>query len=93
MTRSEILSAAKAKVCVERQAEYGDATEMHERIAQAWSAVLGDTVTSYQVALCMVALKICRATQAQDPDSLIDAAGYAALAAEMTPSPTQQLKG
>lgn len=65
----------------DREKSYGNPVAMHERIAGIWSAVLDKPVTAYEVALCMVGLKLARATKnASDPDSLIDAHGYAEIA-------------
>lgn len=65
----------------DRENQYGNPAEMHERIALIWSGILNHKVTAYEVALCMSGLKLARATKnAEDPDSLIDAHGYAEIA-------------
>lgn len=65
----------------DREKQYGNPVEMHERIAEIWSGILDHPVTGYEVALCMTGLKLARATKnPTDPDSLIDAHGYAEIA-------------
>lgn len=65
----------------DREKQYGNPVEMHNRIAEIWSGILNHPVTGYEVALCMTGLKLARATKnASDPDSLIDAHGYAEIA-------------
>lgn len=65
----------------DREKSYGNPVEMHERIAKIWSGILNVKVDAYEVALCMAGLKLARATNnADDPDSLIDAHGYAEIA-------------
>ena len=65
----------------DREKSYGNPIQMHNRIAQIWSALLNKPVTAYEVALCMTGLKLARATKnASDPDSLVDAHGYTEIA-------------
>ena len=65
----------------EREKQYGDPMEMHNRISWLWSGILNTEVSAYQVALCMAALKLARATRnPSDPDSLIDVHGYVEIA-------------
>lgn len=75
------MSEYENDILEERQKNYGNPVEMHNRIAKIWSGVLNHPVTGYEVALCMAGLKIARATKnADDPDSLIDAHGYTEIA-------------
>jgi len=61
-----------------RQDEYGHPYADFARIAALWSPLLGVPVTSQQVGLCMIALKMARLCHsAFHRDSLIDIAGYA----------------
>ena len=84
MTREEILIEAHELVTATRAGEYGDAHQMHVRIAAMWSALLGYPVASWQVALMMAALKLARLAHApQHRDSWVDAAAYAAIGAEL----------
>ena len=79
-----ILEEAADLISGERRDKYGDAIESYERIAQAWSAAVFDRpVTPVQVVAAMAVLKLCRFRTSGDRDSLVDLAGYAALAAEI----------
>lgn len=86
MKIKDVLERAEQVVLVDRQKEYNQVskTEMHSRIAEAWSATLGRMVTPHEVALCMVQLKVIRAAcQPGHEDSYVDACGYMAIAAEI----------
>ena len=85
MNRNEILDTAKTLINGDRAATHGDAYEMHEVIAEMWSAILGFSVSPMRVALMMAALKLARASQnpADHADNWVDACGYIALAGEM----------
>lgn len=77
----EIMSEFENDILKDREKQYGNPVEMHNRIAEIWSGILNHPVTGYEVALCMTGLKLARATKnASDPDSLIDAHGYAEIA-------------
>lgn len=57
---------------------YGSMRENHRRIAQQWSATVGQRVTAEQAALMMCQLKISRLIQSPDhADSIHDLVGYA----------------
>lgn len=87
MTPDDVLDEAKQLISGERKDTYGDATETHRRIGQAWSAVLGlsdRTIEPHEVALMMICLKAIRASRTADhKDSWVDLAGYAALGGAM----------
>ena len=86
MKIKDVLERAEQVVLVDRQKEYNQVskTEMHSRIAEAWSATLGRMVTPHEVALCMVQLKVIRAAcQPGHEDSYVDMVGYASIAAEI----------
>lgn len=61
----------------DRQEDYGDPSINLARIARLWSVLLGVTVTSEQVGLCLIAVKISRQIHKHKPDNLTDIAGYA----------------
>lgn len=85
MIRAQILADAGHLINSVRAREYGDASEMHTRIAAIWSALLGHPVMPCQVALLMIGLKLARlAHSPQHKDSWVDAAAYAALGAELS---------
>ena len=84
MNSPRILHEA-AQVIAERSKTYGDAREAMATIAARWSLTLGHPVTSAEVVLCMIDLKLTRL--ARDPtyqDSILDIAGYAAVLHEVT---------
>ena len=86
MKIKDVLERAEQVVLMDRQKEYNQVskTEMHSRIAEAWSATLGRMVTPHEVALCMVQLKVIRAAcQPGHEDSYVDMVGYATIAAEI----------
>jgi hypothetical protein len=60
----------------ERRNDYGSPLESFTRIAKLWSVVLGVDITPEQVSLCMIQLKVARAMNGMQRDSLVDIAGY-----------------
>ena len=83
MNSGNILGRAQYLLAEDRQDTYGDARDTHQKIADMWSMILGCPVRPHQVAMCMVAVKLVRATKSPaHADSYIDAAAYAALAGE-----------
>lgn len=83
-TRDEVLERAGELINGDRADDYGDAAENFGRIAELWSATLGNEVTPEQVALCMAQVKISRlAHTTSHIDSWVDLIGYAALGAEL----------
>ena len=67
-----------------RRAEYGEPVDLFERVAVRWSQVLRTRVTSAQVILCLVDLKVARlAHDSRHLDSITDVAGYAGCLAEV----------
>ena len=84
MTPETLLQHA-ASVLAERRATYGDPAASMAMVAARWSVTLGHPVTSTEVVLCMIDLKLARLTH--DPkhlDSALDVIGYAALLPEVT---------
>lgn len=73
----DILHEAYRLTTGERNNSYGPPTQDFERTAKIWSAVLGKEVTAAEVALCMIGLKISRATWSDKRDNYVDIAGYA----------------
>ncbi len=67
----------------QRRTDYGGVKESFGRIAKLWSAALDHEVTAEQVGLCMVLLKVSRAAQGFQRDSLVDIAGYAGCIAKI----------
>ena len=82
--RQNVLKTAGDLIDGDRARDYGDAYEMHKRIAAGWSQVLGVDVKAHEVALCMAWLKISRLVETPShADSYVDAVAYMALAAEI----------
>ena len=61
----------------DRQKDYGNPADDFVKTAKIWSAILGCEVSSEQVALCMIGVKISRLCNAYKEDSVVDIAGYA----------------
>lgn len=88
MTRPEILDAAKACVCGQREQDYGKPEDNFRLIANLWNAYLGlegfNEITPLDVAMMMALLKIARiSTGTGTEDSFVDLAGYAACGGEI----------
>ncbi len=82
--RKKIMKAASDLMDGERAQNYGDAYEMHRRIASGWTEILGVEVKPHEVALCMAWLKIARLVETPGhEDSYIDLVAYGSLAGEI----------
>ncbi|MEU3013360.1 DUF6378 domain-containing protein [Nocardia asteroides] len=76
-----ILQEAAALIDGERAEQYGDPRDNLARTAEMWTGYLGVGITPADVAHMMILLKVSRArTTPGHRDSLVDIAGYAALA-------------
>jgi hypothetical protein len=83
--REIMLDEAKAIVTRSRAQQYAPPDQDFTNIAHIWSVLLGVPVNPAQVAMCMVALKLCRLMHAPEhADSWTDVAGYAACGFEVT---------
>lgn len=90
MKREEILDIAKQCVCKTRNDKYGDMELNFEVIAKLWSWYLFGSkgihivIQPHESANMMILFKVARmATGKFNPDNYVDAAGYAACAAEL----------
>lgn len=94
MNRGDVLDKVKGIICQDRQDVHGAPEDTHGLIAQYWNVYLAQlfalqddvTLSARNVAEMMVLFKMAR--QQMNPmhtDNLIDAIGYAAIAAELTP--------
>lgn len=72
-----VLQEAERIINGQRHDDYGDVRESFERIGKLWAPLLGVDVTAEQVALCMIQLKVARALNKYQRDSIVDIAGYA----------------
>ena len=84
MTRAEVLDAAKACVCQNREQEYGAVEDNFAMIADLWSVYLKVEITPVDVGMMMTLLKMARIKGGTfKEDSFVDACGYIACAAEL----------
>ena len=91
MTKEEILKKAKDLISGDRNDTHGDAFQNHAEIAEFWNIFLDKklqpmaSITSEDVALMMVLMKISRNNQGKknNLDNFIDMCGYAAIAGEI----------
>ena len=72
-----VLDAAARLVAGSRAADYGAVDESFAVISSLWSTILNSEVTSRQVGLCLIALKLSRYMHSSTRDSLTDICGYA----------------
>jgi hypothetical protein len=83
MTGEQMLHRV-ADIIAERGAAYGDAATSIATVAARWSITLGRPVTSTQVVLCLIDLKLTRLQHnPKHQDSVCDLAGYAAVLQEV----------
>lgn len=86
-----ILLEAQELVFGERAEQYGDPSKSFEYIAKMWSTVLKTEVEAYQVAQCMIGLKLARASASPVlRDSWVDIAGYACLGEMVVPKVVEE---
>lgn len=84
MSREEILDTAKRYVTKDRAASHGDAEDNFATIAALWSAYIGRTLRSHDVAALMVLLKMARVrANPAHADNWVDSAGYSACGGEI----------
>lgn len=87
--RAEILEAARACVCGDREQDYGSPENNFRTIAELWSAYLASAgndviIGAKDVAAMLALLKIARiASGHAKADNWIDLAGYAACGGEI----------
>lgn len=83
MTRQECLDAAAKAVLTDRAREYGHPEDCFGLIAALWSRYTERDISSADVAVMMILLKIARIEgNPRHADSWVDIAGYAACGAE-----------
>lgn len=77
--RVEALREAAKIIDGDRNAQYGDPEDNFERTARIWSVILNHEVSTEDVAMMMVGLKVARYASKSgfQPDTWIDIAGYA----------------
>lgn len=77
-----VLQKAATLINEDRRSEYGPPLQSFHKIAAMWGTYLGMPITAKDVAAMMVLLKVSRfrSSDYKSADSLVDIAGYAALA-------------
>lgn len=84
MNREQVLKEALKIVTNDRQKNYGTPEDNFSIIANLWGSYLGCKISTTDVALLMVLLKIARARSNNGyVDNYVDIAGYAACAGEL----------
>jgi hypothetical protein len=83
MKREQVLQKAFNLVHGPRAEKYGPPLTNHERIAAGWSVIFNQEVKPSQVVKALIWLKIARLVNANDEDSWVDIAGYAAIGSEV----------
>lgn len=86
---NNILNTANDIINGDRKDEYGDAFDSFDRIAGLWSSYLDHHITTVDVAQMMILMKVSRGANvakfnAIQEDSLVDIAGYSALAYQVS---------
>jgi len=84
---TDILTEAHGRINGQRATDYGDAAENFARVWQLWQPILAsDMPGEMKVPLCLAQLKLARLCASPGHrDSLVDLAGYAALAERVQP--------
>jgi hypothetical protein len=82
--RTGVLRAAELAVTGKREEDYGTPEDNFGMIAKLWNSAFGTDLTSKDVALAMILLKVARGTSgACTEDTWVDIAGYAACGGEL----------
>jgi hypothetical protein len=83
--RAILLADAGRIISGERDVTYGTPEDNQQRIADLWSVLFGIEVTPRQACLALILVKVAREVNQPKRDNLVDIAGYAAIADEVTP--------
>jgi hypothetical protein len=77
--RQECLEEAARIISGDRDVQYGGPEDNFTRIAKIWSIIVGVELTTEDVAMMMVGLKVARYASKSgfQPDTWVDVAGYA----------------
>jgi hypothetical protein len=78
----DFLNEAKA-IIQDRGMDYGHPSDNMSRTAALWSSFLEMPITDYQVASCMVLVKLARSMETGKVDNYIDGAAYMAIAGQL----------
>lgn len=81
--REACLDRARKLICQNRSDEYGDFRANYSKTAQLMSAITGKDISTAEVLLMMVGMKLARETTKHKQDNIDDAIGYLALYSEL----------
>ena len=88
-TRSDVPKEAAELIDGDRNHEYGDPREMHQRAADIFNAYRGAMLTAHDVAMLLLSVKLARLNHMPDHrDSYVDICGYAGIAYEIADGST-----
>jgi hypothetical protein len=85
LPRQKMLEEAADIISGQRDAQYGGPEDNFGRIAKIWSVILGIDISTEDVAMMMVGLKVARFANNSgfQADTWVDIAGYAACGYEV----------
>ena len=84
--RSDVPKEAAELIDGDRNHEYGDPREMHQRVADIFNAYrgAGGPLTAHDVAMLLLSVKLARLSHLPEHrDSYVDICGYAGIAYEI----------
>ncbi len=88
-TRADVPIEAAGLIEGDRNNEYGDPREMHQRAADIYNAYRGAMLTAHDVAMILLSVKLARLAHMPDHrDSYVDICGYAGIAYEIADGST-----
>tara|TARA_R100000951_G_scaffold21510_1_gene17911 strand:+ start:7605 stop:7880 length:276 start_codon:yes stop_codon:yes gene_type:complete len=88
-TRADVPIEAAGLIEGDRNQEYGDPREMHQRAADIYNAYRGAMLTAHDVAMLLLSVKLARLAHMPDHrDSYVDICGYAGIAYEIASGST-----
>jgi hypothetical protein len=83
--REQLLADVSTVISGQRDVAYGKPEQNQQRIADLWSVLFGIPVTARQACIALILVKVAREVNQPKRDNLVDIAGYAAIADEVTP--------
>jgi hypothetical protein len=91
MKRDDLLNEAIEITTGDRQADYGDPVETHQRIADIFNAITDRDIKAREVALFHIATKLARSqVTPTKADTYVDIMAYAGIAFECAQKETDQ---
>ena len=92
LPRQQMLEEASGIISGQRDEQYGKPEDNFGRIAKIWSVILGIDISTEDVAMLMVGLKVARYANKSgfQGDTWVDIAGYAACGYEVGIKGTRQ---